>query len=213
MARKKTSSSSPERVLVVAAPDCFVLPHKKPGSYSVPQPGVLQNDYPTAGRSAEPASPAATAGTVALNADGGFSFTPPTSQFTGTATFDYRVRHISGAVSGYVTVTLKIVNAPPEASPDCYLFVGGSTSYSVPANNGVLANDYDPQGKNPLGTMLSAVEGSSMSSFGTTVLNGDGSFMYIPATPANPQDDSFRYQAKDSADVLSDEVTVTIRFI
>jgi len=213
MARKKTSSSVPAKVLVVAAPDCFVLPHKKPGSYLVPSPGVLQNDFPTAGLSAEPATPPATEGSVALNANGGFSFTPPFPQFTGTSTFDYRARHVSGAVSGYVTVTLKVVNHPPEASPDCYLLVGGSTSYSVPASNGVLANDHDPQGKNPLGTMLSAVPSLPPSSNGTTYLNGDGSFMYMPDTPANPQDDSFRYQAKDSADVLSDEVTVTIRFI
>ena len=199
-------------VLVVAASDSFVLGHQKmSATYMVMAPGVLKNDYPESGLTAEPSNPPASAGTVQLSSTGGFSFTPPNPQFTGPVTFEYRARQMMSA-SEYVRVTLRIVNHPPEAAPDCYLFVRGMASYMVTAQKGVLNNDYDPQGVVPQGVMLSAVL-SSNGSHGIVNLNFDGSFGYTPSDPADPQDDTFTYTAKDSADVHSPETTVTLKFI
>lgn len=76
----------------------------------VPAPGVLGNDSDgngdplTAAKTSEP-----THGTVALNANGGFTYTPATG-FTGTDSFTYRAS--DGTVRGNVaTVTISVSNS------------------------------------------------------------------------------------------------------
>lgn len=199
---------------IVAVSDSFVFGHQKTAaSYTLAAPGVLKNDHPNTGLAAQPSNPTASAGSVQLHSTGGFAFTPPNPQFTGPVTFDYQVRHtLTGATSAFVRVTLRIVNHPPEAAPDCYVFVKGMASYSVTPQKGVLNNDYDPQGVVPLAVMLSAVLGSD-GSHGTVNLQFDGSFSYTPDDPLNPLGDTFTYMAKDSADVYSPETTVTLKFI
>jgi len=200
--------------LVIAAPDSFVLGHQAMGaSYTVMPPGVLKNDYPEYGVTAELVTqPASGQGTVTMNGNGGFSYSPPNQNFVGTVTFTYRTRHSSGTVSAAVTVTLKIVNHSPEASPNWYLFVGGQPSYTVAVDRGLLITDYDPQGNLPLGIMLRA-ELATPASNGTLGLNFDGSFNYSPGSLSAPANDSFTYRAKDSAGALSAAATVTLTFI
>lgn len=80
--------------------------------------GVLKNDSDPDGISltavifAQPG----TGGTVALNADGSFTFTP-TANFTGTTTFTYRARDVDSAFSNIATVTITVnpINDPPIA--------------------------------------------------------------------------------------------------
>ena len=76
-------------------------------SFTVAAPGVLVNDSvtPPGTLTAELVSPP-TSGSVALNADGSFTYTPAVG-FIGSATFQYRARQ-GGNVSNIATVTLTI---------------------------------------------------------------------------------------------------------
>jgi VCBS repeat-containing protein len=127
-------------------------------------------------------------GTLALNADGSFTYTPAPN-FNGTDTFTYKANdgQLNSNVAT-VTITVTPVNDAPVAAND---------SYNVSENNtlnlaapGVLANDTDADG-DPLTAIL--VSGPA---HGTLALNADGSFNYTPAAGYSGAD-SFTYKAND----------------
>jgi hypothetical protein len=134
-------------------------------------PGVLANDTDpngdalTAVLATNPAH-----GTLALNADGSFTYTP-TGGYTGPDSFIYRARDASNNLSPGTNVALSVtLPGTPVAAPDAY-----STNEDTPLTvnaAGVLANDTDGD---PLTAVL--VTGPSR---GTLALNADGSFLYTP---------------------------------
>ncbi|HEX6322600.1 MAG TPA: Ig-like domain-containing protein [Vicinamibacterales bacterium] len=92
-----------------AADDSYVAQPNTP--LTIAAPGVLENDSdPDAGDTitaslvSGPAS-----GTLSLNADGSFTYTPA-SNFTGTTTFRYRARDGANADSPDATVTIEVRN-------------------------------------------------------------------------------------------------------
>jgi filamentous hemagglutinin family protein len=152
-------------------------------------------------------------GTVTLNEDGSFVYTPPTDT-VGTDSFTYY------ATDGYnnsetVEVTIELTNTPPVAQPDSYSVVHNTnldlTQPDSPAGvvEGVLpANaDYDPD---PGDTLTAVLDGDGTTSLGGNVtLNADGSFSYEP--PANTVGtDSFTYYVSDNYGGTSEPVQVTI---
>ena len=137
-------------------------------------------------------------GTLTLNTDGSFAF-DPNGDFTGLDTFTYRVND-GMADSNVATVTI-VVNDVPVGTNDAYQ-VDEDQSLEVDANNGVLANDTDPDG-NPLTAQL-----QQQATFGTVTLNADGSFRYTPNANFTGTD-SFVYRAADAFEQSSD-VTVMI---
>jgi VCBS repeat-containing protein len=162
-------------------------------------PGVLANDTDvdanllTAALVSGPAH-----GTLSLNADGTFSYTPATN-FYGTDTFTYTAS--DGALTSNVatvTITVNRVNHPPVAANDSYATNQG-TPLTVAAP-GVLANDTDPDG-DPLTAKL--VTGPA---HGSLTWNGDGSFTYTPDALYSGSD-SFTYKANDG---LADSNTATV---
>ena len=85
-----------------------------------------------------------TNGTLTLNADGSFTYTP-TDNFIGTDSFTYTAN--DGALnSNTATVTINVttVNSAPVANNDSYDAPNGILT--VPAATGVLADDTDPDG-------------------------------------------------------------------
>ena len=139
-------------------------------------------------------------GTLTLNPDGSFSYTP-TAGYVGTDTFAYQAFD-GGLYSAIATVTIQVLNQAPVAVSDSYttpfqtrLVVG------VP---GMLANDSDPN-EDALTTVL--VDGRGPS-YGTLTLNADGSFSYTPAA-GYVGTDTFAYQAFDG-ELYSAIATVTI---
>jgi large repetitive protein len=91
-------------------------------------------------------------------------------------------------------------NAPPVASDDNYETMEGAT-LNIPAP-GVLENDHDPDG-NPLSALL-----VSTTMAGALVLNGDGSFTYVPEAGFVGAD-QFTYRSYDGQ-ATSNLATVTI---
>src|SRR5262249_36280544 len=91
----------------------------------------------------------------------GSSGNPPTSYtpnlgYTGTDSFTYRIRNNQGALSGFATVTLNVVNGAPVAIGDVYPVRGGG----LPIPN-LLANDSDPDN-----------DGISFGGYGSSPLHG-----------------------------------------
>ena len=111
-------------------------------------------------------------GTLALNADGSFTYTP-TANFNGADSFTYKANDGS-ADSGAATVaiTVNAVDDAPVASDDTFT-INEDTSLNVSAP-GVLANDSDAEGSSLSAVLVSGV------SHGTLTLNSDGSFQYTP---------------------------------
>ncbi len=141
-------------------------------------------------------------GTLSLNADGSFVYTPD-PDFSGTDTFTYEATDGTSASNvATVTITVAPVNDPPVALDDNYN-TAVQQQLTVSAAAGVLANDTDVDGDT-----LSVASLVSDVSNGTLILNADGSFDYTPDA-AFEGVDSFTYEALDGA-VISNVATVTI---
>ncbi|MCB0971199.1 MAG: tandem-95 repeat protein, partial [Acidimicrobiales bacterium] len=155
---------------------------------NVAAPGVLSNDTDPESNpltAAVVAGPGA-AGSLTLNPNGSFSFTPAAG-FSGTATFTYRAS--DGVLPSNVATASITVNAPPTASPDSYGVVY-QTPRSVAAP-GVLGNDTDAEGDALTAQLVTDV------SDGTLSLAPNGSFTYTPDN-GFVGTDSFTYRAVDA---------------
>ncbi|MBV7333691.1 tandem-95 repeat protein [Chloroflexi bacterium TSY] len=183
----------------VAADDAYTTSIDTP--LTVSAPGVLANDSDVEG---DPLTASlqgdVTNGTLTLNADGSFSYTPNPG-FVGDDSFTY-VALDGPDASNTVTVTITVasVNSAPVAVDDTYSTDEG-TLLDVPAP-GVLTNDSDADGDTLAAVLVNDV------SNGTLSLNADGSFTYTP-NAGFVGDDTFTYKANDGQED-SNTVTVTI---
>ncbi len=171
--------------------------------YLVPD-GVLANDTDVEGGRLtavvvdEPDHDAA----FTLNANGTFSYTHDGSETT-TDSFTYTANDgTDDSDPATVTLTITPVNDPPTVVDDSHAVTEGGT-LNV---NGVLDNDIDPDGPNPL--QVVDAQAQSGPSHGTLNLAADGSFTYTH-DGSETTTDSFTYKATDGA-AESNEATVTI---
>ena len=171
---------------------------------SAAAPGVLAND-------SDPDSSPLTAiqvsgpsnGTLALNADGSFIYTP-NANFNGVDSFTYKVNDGSADSSvATVTIALAAVNDAPVAGDGTFSINEDTTlTVGVP---GVLDNDSDAEGSSLSAVLVTGV------AHGTLTLNPDGSFLYTPAANFHGND-AFTYQASDGTD-LSNVATVNLSIV
>jgi ELWxxDGT repeat protein/VCBS repeat-containing protein len=142
-------------------------------------------------------------GTLVLNADGSFTYTPD-ADFHGTDSLTYEVSDGNGGSDqATVTVTVDPVNDAPVAQADVF-----TTDEDVALAGNVLADngagaDADVDG-DALTVNTTPVAGPAN---GTLVLAADGSFTYTPDADFNGTD-SFTYEVSDGND--TDQATVTI---
>jgi large repetitive protein len=123
-------------------------------------------------------------GTVVIEADGTYVYTPTTG-FTGTDLFTYTVTDASGQTSS-ATVSIHVGALAQNDT--------GTTSANVALSApSVLTND--------LGTGLSVISNTSPA-HGTVVMLTDGTYIYTP-TPGFSGLDSFTYTATDCCGVTS----------
>ncbi len=130
----------------------------------------------------------AAGGSVILNADGAFSYTPPAG-YSGTDSFTYTISDGQGGSSTATTeVSVAPVNDAPLAQDDNF---SGDEDTAITGN--VLANDSDPDGDvltvTSTGTLATAAGGS-------VTLNADGTFAYTPPAGYSGSD-SFAYTVSD----------------
>jgi hypothetical protein len=176
--------------------------------------GVLDNDTSGAGPGPFTANLVSdvSAGTLALNGDGSFTYTP-NAFFSGSDTFTYVAN--DGALDSNgatVTITVTPVNDPPVANDDT-----ATTPPEVAVTIDVVANDTDPDGNlDPTTTNTTCLTGTPVCSTptnGALLNNGDGTFTYTPNS-LFAGTDSFVYEVCDTGlPVFCDTATVNITVI
>lgn len=184
----------------VAADDAYTF-IEDGGALGVAVPGLLANDTDpdgdplTAQLVAGPAG-----GTVTLNPNGSFSYTPKPN-FSGGDTFTYRASDGS-LQSNAATVRISVtpVNDPPTAVND-----SAATSRNIAVTINVIANDTDPDGTvNPASVAI--VTGPAR---GKVTNNLNGTVRYTPNKNIRGTD-SFIYTVKDNGGAVSNAATVTV---
>ena len=167
-------------------------------------------------------------GTLAVDSSGKVVYIPPDNwkdNFDASGeyhdSFTYKVMDASGNVSENVaTVTITLINQTPVAQPDAYSgghnvvidITGGS-----PANviNGVVPTvngdtDADNQITGRLFDDQLTAHLVSGTTYGTVVLNADGTFTYTPNQGNTTGTDSFTYNVTDGYGGTSNTTTVTL---
>lgn len=142
-------------------------------------------------------------GTVTLNADGSFVYTPA-ANFSGVDGFSYQAGD-GTASSDVASVTINVtpLNDPPVAVNDEYT-TAEDTELAI-AIPGVLLNDLDPENGTLTPTMVNPPQ------HGTVTLGSDGGLIYTPNADFNGLD-GFSYTVSDgelTSDVASVTITVT----
>ncbi|HET8799394.1 MAG TPA: Ig-like domain-containing protein, partial [Thermoanaerobaculia bacterium] len=232
--RRRAVRHLPPRVVPAPAASADSYSVDQASTLSIAAPGVLANDTlhgatiasfgpATGAEHASLGASVATAqgGTLVLQANGGFTYTPAAS-FSGTDTFVYVIRNDGGSASASVAI---IVRASQQiaASGDTY-GTPPDTELSVPPP-GVLANDSLAGGRilsfGPVTGSEQATVGatSTTSRGGTITLRADGSFSY--GTPEPSDDgygytrsftglDSFRYVIQNASGTSSAAVNINV---
>lgn len=182
----------------LARPDSFSTPVNTP--LNVAAPGVLGNDEnPAAAPLTAVLVAAPNHGSVLLNANGSFTYTPAPN-YRGQDSFTYRANN--GQNSNVARVRLTVTAAPPVAANDTYTAELGQTL--TVAAPGVLANDQNPGG----GALTALLIEEPVE--GTLALNANGSFTYTSSAEL-PTQDHFTYVAQDG--LTSNVATVTINVL
>ncbi|MGE2832750.1 Ig-like domain-containing protein [Mycobacterium sp. SMC-4] len=136
-------------------------------------------------------------GTLVLNADGTFTYTP-TTNYHGTDTFTYQVSD-GEATSSVTTVSLTInpVNDAPVAHGDSFVIDEDSV-----LTGDLLTNDTDIDQDDLTATVVAGP------AHGTLILNADGTFTYTPTADYHGTD-TFTYQVSDG-EATSSVTTVSL---
>ena len=199
-------SVAPSNQAPAASNDAWSMPSG--ATLSVAAPGVLGNDGDadgdalTAVLASGPAS-----GSLALNSDGSFSYTPNTG-FAGTDSFVYRA--YDGALysnSASVSITVNAsVNKPPVAIDDSATAAMRKATSYTPRLISVLANDSDPDGRlDPASVSIAVAPNKG----GTVKANADGTVSYTPNLKFRGKE-TFSYTVRDQAGATSNRATVTV---
>jgi len=171
----------------VGMPDVSTTPAQTPVTIR-----VLDNDNTLPGSKAIKGSEPSN-GTVILNADGTFLYTP-NPQFSGIDTFTYKVVNKDGLESNPITVT---INVKP---------VGSNDSVTTPTNTPIIITVKD----NDLSKMGTTVVIKSNPFNGTLTLNSAGNPAYTPASGFSGSD-TFTYILRTADGLESDPITVTVK--
>lgn len=129
-------------------------------------------------------------GTVQIAPDGGFVYTPASSDYSGTDTFRYRLRDDRvTSPSALVTITIRGVDDPPQAKGENYLT--DENADLIVAAPGVLANDTDVDSTTLRAQLVTQPQ------HGVVNLGADGRFSYVPEVNYRGPD-GFEYSATDA---------------
>ena len=182
----------------VVGADAYTTLHDR--VLTIAAPGLLANDTDPNGDAIEALQYfQPTHGTVALNQDGSFTYTPDAG-FTGSDSFDYVIT--DGVLTSQGTVTISVTNTAPVANDDSFsVQEGRALSISAP---GLLANDSDADA----GDQVSALQYFQPAN-GTVSLGQDGSFLYTPNAGFSGAD-SFVYLVTDGASTAQATVSITV---
>lgn len=194
----------PENTPPVAADDVATTEEDTPvtGNVLANDTDADEGDVLTASLNGE-----ATDGTVVLEPDGSFTYTPPEG-FSGEASFSYTVTDSAGATdTATATVTVTAVNDEPVAVADI-----ATTDDGTPIAIAVLANDTDADGDMLTVTAVDPTTpgGGTVTTDGTTVtFDPAGAFAGLAAGETSVE--TFGYTVSDgNGGTATATVTVTV---
>ncbi|MEC8475004.1 MAG: dockerin type I domain-containing protein, partial [Planctomycetota bacterium] len=107
-------------------------------------------------------------------------------------------------VTDQFTLEIQPVQDDPVAAPDSYFVPLGSNFQITSVNNGLLANDFDPDGDSIQIDLASVTQASR----GSRVVNADGTFEYSNQSGSVGDTDQFTYRVTDGVN-FSEFVTVS----
>ena len=110
-------ASSGDPAVPIANDDFYSTPEDIP--LSVAAPGLRANDFPPAASAKASKLTNPSNGTVVVNEDGSFTYTP-NADFFGTDTFTYKLTMPAGSDTATVTITVGAGNDPPVAQDDTF---------------------------------------------------------------------------------------------
>jgi hypothetical protein len=169
-------------------------------------PGVLGNDIDVDGSTLTATLVLGPLqGTLDLNADGSFTYSPPENVF-GSFSFTYAASdgELTSAVAT-ATITVLPINDAPVANDDDYVRTDGASL--VVAGPGVLENDTDVDGDSLSATLVAGPTN------GVIALAGNGGFTYTPNVGFFGSD-GFTYVANDgSADSNIGTVSIGVPYL
>jgi len=187
---------------------------------NIAEPGVLNNDSDIDGDTltATGLETPNTVGTVTLNSNGSFTYTPNADAMAGsTDVFNYSVT--DGSLTNKASVTIKIIaatppanNLSPKAENDKIIYRRRANNYGPMTVNisTLLANDSDPDDSTfPSGATIELIGGTRRNG-SRIVNNGNGTLTYTPPIYGNTAD-KFKYQVIDALGGISNKATVTVR--
>ena len=165
-------------------------------------PGVLGNDSDPGGMTLSAVLVGAPQnGSVALQADGGFTYVPR-ANFYGTDSFSYQATNgVTSSAPATVSLTITFVNQPPVARNDA-----ATTTRNAAVVIAVLANDSDADGSIVPGTLAIATSPR----YGSVAKKSDGTVTYTPKRNFRGTD-SFTYTVKDDGGAQSNVATVSVQ--
>ncbi len=141
-------------------------------------------------------------GTIVINSNGGYTFTPDPDYNGNIPTVTYTISDGNGGTdTADLNITVTPVNDPPVALDDAF-----ATNEDTPVSGTLTVNDSDVDGNlNP--SSYSVITGPAN---GTLMLNPNGTFTYTP-DPDFTGTDTFVYEVCDlGLPVYCDQATVTI---
>ncbi|MHC4759220.1 MAG: Ig-like domain-containing protein, partial [Planctomycetota bacterium] len=156
-----------------------------------------------------------TYGSVVLEEDGSFTYTPSQDNDTGSDSFTYTVSDGFGG-EDTATVTIDLTNEAPVANDDFYeeahnveLIVDETTGTIQGLIPAYADTDADNSNEGKIFDDVLTAELVSGTTYGNLVLNEDGSFTYTPSQDNTTGSDSFTYTVSDGFGG-EDTATVTI---
>lgn len=181
--------------IIITPPTLIAVDDRYSTGYNTPVAGNAATADTVAAGSVFTVATAPTNGSVAMAADGTYTFTPAAG-FVGTATFTYRVTDPTGQS---VVATETIVVSSPQLTAVNDVVV---TPFNTRLSGTVYSNDiYQP------GSVFSA---TSSPAHGSVTMNSDGTYQYLPITGYSGTD-SFSYTITDPAgQVVTATVTITV---
>lgn len=171
----------------------------KGGTLNVAAPGVLANDSDPDGDTITATNfSAPSVGTLAGNADGSFSYTPPAT-YTGIASFSYLARDNWGVASktaGWVSIAVHANRAPLTVDDMASTLPNTGLVIDVLGNDSDPDTAIDPANHIDPATVFIPVTGKPNMG-GTVTVNVNGTISYTPK-PGFIGSEVFMYAVKDS---------------
>ena len=206
-----TNSTQEDTQLTVLAADGVLKndTDKENNSLTVTQFTVGSTNY-TAGNTAS-----ITEGTIRLNSDGGYIFSPA-NNFNGLVpTVTYTATDGTNTSTSTLDISVSPVNDSPVALVDSNS-TNEDIALTVSSSNGLLKNDSDPE-NDPLtvtkftinGTVYSAGDAATIAE-GIIKINSDGSYTFTPALNYNGTVPVVNYTISDGTNTANSTLTLSI---